>query len=186
MSTESKEIDKNKIQLSRQHIGNLEFLNPNNVQFMGIINDLSVEDEYCPAKGLKGKLSLGFWIKIIENWRAIEDIMISIGHGLKSPYLKYISPSVPKVDYPFGDNTIFETKHITRIIKEIPNLERSGFYSNGYRIDLLDTHGQFYDNLLIDINHLQSLRNDFCHFRFDISKLEETKTLLDRYVLLMK
>ena len=50
------EIDKNKIQLSLQDIDALEFLNQNDVQFMGIINDLSVEDEYYRAKGQKDKL----------------------------------------------------------------------------------------------------------------------------------
>ena len=72
--TQNKEIDKNKIQLSLQDIDELEFLNQNDVQFMGIINDLSVEDEYYRAKGQKDKLSLGFWVKILENWRFIAEI----------------------------------------------------------------------------------------------------------------
>ena len=50
--------------------------------------------------------------------------------------------------------------------------------------DLL--HTLHYKTILKDLHLLQTLRNDFCHFRFDTSKLEETKTLLDKYIFLME
>ena len=70
--------DKSKAQLSRADIDMLEYYNHDEVQFTGIVNDLSVEDEYYRVRGEIGKLSLGFWIKIIEKWGNIEDIILFV------------------------------------------------------------------------------------------------------------
>jgi hypothetical protein len=42
------------------------------------------------------------------------------------------------------------------------------------------------DSLYKDFSEIQSLRNDFCHFIFDIAKLEEARELLDMYIMLLK
>jgi hypothetical protein len=180
-------FDKSKMQLSLADIDMLEHYDINEVQFTGIINDLSLEDEYYRAKSQKNKISLGLWVKIIENWRKIEDVHTINDNGLSWSELKFVFAGVPKIKPPFTIDLQHRNHwHITKIEKisnDILFPERSGFYINDYRIELLDACSEIYSSIVTELKEIQKLRNDFCHFRFAPEKLDIAIKLLDKNIV---
>lgn len=186
---------------------------PNDAEVLGIINSLKVIDEVNRAKGEKDKFSLGCWIKIIENFYNIELALLVNPQGLTYPYITNIFQTFKHI-YPKSktikiDNRIahFAAGHNIVIIDyeilENPTNEEvsqkgleffkkwgsSGGekYGNKTVINhIFDTNSIVFEQIRRDLQQIQSLRNDFCHFKFDILKLEEATNLLDKYIKILK
>jgi hypothetical protein len=195
-------------------------------EILGIINSLGVLEEVQRAKNTKDKLSLGFWIKIVEKFQRIE-LRTSVNNDMKIifPMLENVFPKYfEKIITPYCNKVkealemhqiIYDNNNTNNIVFKWLQIRSSmGFDFFQYQ-DTFDVNhnivgsiycydhykeqqkdfprSQFfwtsYELFLLLLKHdlqtIQLLRNDFCHFRFDILKLKETKKLLDKYISIL-
>jgi hypothetical protein len=185
---------------------------PSDAEVLGIVNSLKVIDEIMRVKGIKDKLSLGFWIKIIENFQNIELAFLDNGQGLtfcslgnifqnfnhiypKSRIIKnheglfgFQNVDCIVIDYIILENATEEKiqSQQKELLQKYRSVSTEKFDRNNKKICVIshvfDTKSIVFAEILSDLKIIQSLRNDFCHFRFDIEKLKETSELLDKYL----
>ena len=142
---------------------------PDNVAKNPFIVELGLKNEIRQKENIShservGRLNLGFYVQLLK-FENITTICQAWDDKFKPDNRTWADNILEK--YIFPNYETFNDRFF--LMKNYIDIENKTYYYDYYAECFM----------------IQNLRNDFCHFRFDISKLKETKELLDKYISIL-